>query len=236
MLLSIQLLFSLTIRQFCILSPFSLFPKPVSLQLSLLWLRLQVSDLLAVFLGLNFARLQLGVFELDLLRLSFIRSLRLLKLRIFFHLLLSYYIEFTLAFTDLGLILQLKVFRFLLLFLEHWLGWIQLLHAEVFLLLAPLLFHLEALLQLCFGKGKRVVFLLLGEHVRAILVNVAAQSYDLLIFHRQVLLVLLSGLVRHRRCSIDQLLRAHGLLRSLLCDAYMTCIDGSLVYHLYLFS
>lgn len=130
--------------------------------------------------------------------------------------------------------MQLQVLGFALLLVEHRLYGLKLPGAELLLLLVPLLFHLKALLKLTLCEGERVVFLLLGEDVRAEMINLASQTYNLLIFHRQVLLVLFDGCLVLLGWRVEHLLRIDRLLRSLLSDTDVPSVDSSLVHHLHL--
>lgn len=112
-------------------------------------------------------------------------------MRVLFGLLLADDVELALALAHLCLVVQLQVFRLTLLLVEQGLGRLELPSAELFLLLVSLLLHLQALLKLTLGESERVILLLLGEDFRAEIVDLAAQANDLLILHRQVLLILL---------------------------------------------
>ena len=235
MLLPIELLLRLPVRQVRVLPPLPLLPQPLHLKLMLINLGPQVAYLLRVLLGLQLARFELGFLQLHLLGLPFVCFLDLLHLRVLFGLLFTNYVKFALALAYFGLVVQLQVLALALLLQEHPLDRLELPRPKLFLLLVPLLFHLQALLELALCEGKRVIFLLLGEDVRAVVVDLAAQSHDFLVFERQVLLVLLDGslvvLVGGRR-RVQHLLRVDRLLRSLVSDTDMASIDGSLVHHL----
>lgn len=108
-LFPVELLFCLSISQLRVLSSLAFLPEALSFEVRLIGLRLQVPDLLRVFLRLDLARVKLCLSELELFRLPLVRPLNLLELRLSVDLLLSDDVELTLAFTDLCLVVQLKV-------------------------------------------------------------------------------------------------------------------------------
>ena len=68
------------------------------------------------------ARLKLSLFQFDLFGLSFQTFRYLLKLRVFFGILLPDNVQLPLALANLGLVMHLEVFCFPLLTVEHRLG------------------------------------------------------------------------------------------------------------------
>ena len=92
-------------------------------------------------------------------------------------------------------------------------------------------------MKLALSKGERVVLLLFSENIRAKDVNLAAKVYYLLLLGSQVLLILFNRLSRLRRLLIHELLLGiNSLLRSLLSDRDMSCVNRSLIDNLHLLS
>ena len=152
--LFVQLFLSFTISHLCILTSFSVFSQPIYFKFNFIKRCFQFANLLGILLILLFGSSQLCLFQCKFFCLSFM-SLRNLLYRCFFvSLLFVDDVKLALAFSNLSLIVQLKVFYFTLLFIQHVLHIFYLFCSEFFLLIVTLLLHLEALLQLAFIEIK----------------------------------------------------------------------------------
>ena len=132
--------------------------------------------------------------------------------------------------------MKLKIFDLTLFFVQHRLGWLKLLGPKILLMMTFVFRHLKPFLQLVFGKGEIIIFLLLCEKLGRDLVNLDSELYDFLIFQYHVFLVLLDRKGMLARVPIVLRHRSDWLLRMLECHGLLGCIHGRLVDNLDLFS